>query len=618
MLTSYAVPGAQAEFSVAPAEFRTAAYTAGTGEALSLDAPLRTAAFTKTEYSLGGIDLSYAQTFEICRPESKMTVTTSTFYITGTSDPAYPLYCGDTEVPQTSTGLWGILVQVPVGTNYYTFTQNGVEKTACLVRYGATSPSTVTNISAMTPATSGYVRVGETYKLTCVAPSGSQVSASVGGYNVPMTQAAAASAGIPATFTGSLNIGSSTVGTEETVSLGNVTYTLSYGGTTKNFTSAGTMYAVGSDAYVVVEVTDYMIGITKDATPQNAGNFITTVDRGARDYVSGQTATHYELYSGGAVLKESVKVLTGTPTAWSNVSGYSYSSSGNTEIFRIKGAGRAFTYVGMDDKEFVVYLENVSAESGSVENSSSIFSSVNAVHTENNALRITFTLSHPGSLWGYRTEHSGDDLIVYCNRVPRISSSDSPLSGITVVLDPGHGGSDPGALGPTYTKGPDEADINMALTSATKQALEELGAKVVLTRSSRKQNKNVLLDRMELSDNANPDFFISIHHNSTAMSIDSSKSSGTEVYYYTGHSSKLAENIANKVSAAASRPNRGKKWSYYVVTKLTACPAVLAEIGFMVNPWEYEQITNAQVIRQTADAIANSVLATLQQSAQSY
>lgn len=571
--------------------------------------------------SIGEIDLSYSQNFNIARPAGSAVATTTTYYITGTSDPSQPLYYHDTVVEQTATGLWGLLVEVPVGTSYYTFTQGGVEKTVSLTRYG--SGGSANKISAitqgsMTPAKPAYAQVGQEFKLSCVAPASASVTANIGGYTVELKQVAVASEGIPATFTGSFYLPEVLVGTKEVVDLGKVTYTLNYNGNTTTFNSTSSLYGVGTDAYVVVEVKDYLIGITKDATSQNSGNFITSVGAGTRDYVYDQTSTHFILYSGGAILKDSVNILTGERYASASANSLEFSSDSKTETYRIVGGASALTYASLDDNAFTLEMKNTSGTTGWISTSSTLFSGIYEEALSGNSVKFTFTLNSPGVVWGYNIEHSGSDLLVTIKKVPSLSSSSSrPLEGITVVLDPGHGGIDPGALGVAGAYGPDEADVNMALTLATKQALEEKGATVVLTRASRKQAKNVLFERMKISDDAQPDFFISIHHNSTGVNKDSTNSSGTEVYYYNGNSAALAKNISSGVSAAAGRPNRGAVWSYYVVTKTTYCPSVLAEIGFMVSPKEYESVTNTSTIYASAEAIANAVVETLKQSIQS-
>lgn len=84
--------------------------------------------------------------------------------------------------------------------------------------------------------------------------------------------------------------------------MGNVTYTLVYGGTTTTYTSSGELYAVGENAQLIMQVTDYMSGVTVDDSSENAGNFLTTLIEGSQDYVdlSKSSTTHFYLQSGGA------------------------------------------------------------------------------------------------------------------------------------------------------------------------------------------------------------------------------------------------------------------------------------------------------------------------------
>lgn len=95
--------------------------------------------------------------------------------------------------------------------------------------------------------------------------------------------------------------------------MGNVTYTLVYGGTTTTYTSSGELYAVGENAQLIMQVTDYMSGVTVDDSSENAGNFLTTLIEGSQDYVdlSKSSTTHFYLQSGGAIRKETVTLLEG-------------------------------------------------------------------------------------------------------------------------------------------------------------------------------------------------------------------------------------------------------------------------------------------------------------------
>ena len=86
-------------------------------------------------------DLSYSRTFQVTRPAESITLsdtaytTWKNYFITGTSDPDLPVLYNGKEVDRPNeNGLWGVLVDVEVGTNNYTFSQNGTERTVQIIR----------------------------------------------------------------------------------------------------------------------------------------------------------------------------------------------------------------------------------------------------------------------------------------------------------------------------------------------------------------------------------------------------------------------------------------------------------------------------------------------------
>lgn len=103
------------------------------------------------------------------------------------------------------------------------------------------------------------------------------------------------------------------------------------------------------------------------------------------------------------------------------------------------------------------------------------------------------------------------------------STSGRPLNGITIMLDPGHGGADPGAVGPTGLR---ESETNLRVAKYLRQLLEADGATVLMTRET-----DVFLslaERVEAARQNNPDLFISIHHNASMSPVYHNRA---EVYY---------------------------------------------------------------------------------------
>ncbi len=173
------------------------------------------------------------------------------------------------------------------------------------------------------------------------------------------------------------------------------------------------------------------------------------------------------------------------------------------------------------------------------------------------------------------------------------------LKGKLVVLDPGHGASDPGAIGP---RGSYEKTLNLALGLKVKAILEQAGAKVLMTRQTdvdlstpNMSDRDELGARTMVANNRKADVFISIHHNASA----STDMAGTTTYYYqkTAYDLVLAQSIHNAMLRGGGLENQGVRSANFFVVKNTWMPAALLEIGFLSNPRE-EQILCSPAFQQ--------------------
>lgn len=170
-----------------------------------------------------------------------------------------------------------------------------------------------------------------------------------------------------------------------------------------------------------------------------------------------------------------------------------------------------------------------------------------------------------------------------------------------IVLDPGHGGVDVGAVG---AEGQYESNINLLVARRLRLALKDKH-EVTLTRNS---NVAVSLgERCRIANSANADLFISIHCNS-AVNRDAH---GVETFKYPTSKSRLANNIQDELIKATGAKNRGVKTSQFYVLKHTKMPAVLVEIGFLSNLHERKKITSTKYQTLIVDAIVRGIELTL-------
>ena len=143
----------------------------------------------------------------------------------------------------------------------------------------------------------------------------------------------------------------------------------------------------------------------------------------------------------------------------------------------------------------------------------------------------------------------------------------------TVVIDPGHGGSDPGAIG---IGGLREAEVTLDVSKRVKELLSEKGVSVKMTR-----DEDIYLDlppRVSIANKTNADIFVSIHAN--ASRGNRKDINGLETFYYRGWRGRLlAKRIQKQIlKVSPGSPDRGVKQSRFYVIKNTRMPSVLVEM----------------------------------------
>ncbi len=168
------------------------------------------------------------------------------------------------------------------------------------------------------------------------------------------------------------------------------------------------------------------------------------------------------------------------------------------------------------------------------------------------------------------------------------SLSSNPLKGKTIVLDPGHGGSDQGASSSTPSISL-EKNYTLKTAKELKKLLNKEGAHVKMTRSN---DKYVSLDDRNIKGDA----FISIHNDA----LDSSNANGVTVYWFKDKQESLAQTLNSAIQKKALLTNRGSRQQNYQVLRQTDIPAVLLELGYISNPTD-ESMINDQLHRQVVE-----------------
>jgi N-acetylmuramoyl-L-alanine amidase len=190
-----------------------------------------------------------------------------------------------------------------------------------------------------------------------------------------------------------------------------------------------------------------------------------------------------------------------------------------------------------------------------------------------------------------------------------------PLSGKIIVLDPGHGGPDGGAV----KAGVKEEDITLSIAKKTRDYLQEQGALVLLTREGDydladkgtkrlgKRKAEDLKRRVELINTSNADFFVSIHLNS----FPSSTSQGAQTFYYNAleENERAAKFVQDEFRQSLENTDRiAKSINRVYLLKYAKVPGVLIEAGFLSHEEERSWLKTKVYQDKVAEALYRGIM----------
>lgn len=184
------------------------------------------------------------------------------------------------------------------------------------------------------------------------------------------------------------------------------------------------------------------------------------------------------------------------------------------------------------------------------------------------------------------------------------------IGGKIIVLDPGHGGSDPGAIGPT---GLQEKQVTLPIAEYLKSILEAKGAKVILTRTTdvdvygpHASGVDELQARVNVANGNQADAFISIHINS----FSNPNVGGIATYYFDGsdQSKKLASSVQGQIAEHSGfNGDRGIQPGNLYVLRHSLMPSILVELGFISNPTEEGHLKESSTQKDFANELAKGL-----------
>ena len=570
----------------------------------------------------------------------------------GSSDPNYPLTLNGEDIERSETGYFSLDRHLEEGRNTFTFSHKDVEKT-----YTVTYKNVL--IRSIYPDSETLCDGGSRITVGVVAKSGCTVLARLGSEEVTMTGGAPASADaaetfatFSATFTlpaaddvpnpvGELIVTARKGDMTETKAGGRIVVRARPAPTSDPNEPASVAYQsgygirVGEGDRYVAEVVKYQTETLDIITPTDERSRPTNayLPQGTVDYCSepeyfrspesGKKYYFRNLAYGKRIYSDdNIRVFRAILPETNTVTAVDTADDGRHTTLTFDVAWKAPFKVTLDPQSYenpyprsgrplyditsttYTYLDiefcyTVSGQ-GKVEfENNPIFRSAEWVKMDSGNYALRLWLKVPGQFCGWTASYNEDNQLVFSFLDPYVvknaeNSYGASLEGAVIVIDAGHGGGDPGAVGSSeeYT----EAVLNLILARKLQRELESLGATVVMTRTDGREI--TLEERHKLTTETQPDLFLSVHRNAST----SSSARGYENYYFHPFSKALADAV-NARARTAFTTGRGVDYYPYYVCRVSCCPAILTENGYVSNSNDLEMIKadehNDRVARET-------------------
>ncbi len=543
---------------------------------------------------------------------------TGTFVI-GTSDPSEPLYIDGNPVGRTKSGYFSLYLPLNEGKNTFTFSHKGKTKEYVINR-GTQPVQTPDKVVYPTLTSPGITSITPSYEwmgsgtlpVSVTAPRGAKVTATLDGKTIKLTPTLYVpydgNKYMKEVYTGSFTLSEKDGAIRD---LGKIKFTSVYGGKTYTAESAK-IRVCGKGASIPVEIigddTEMKIAYDSwyydDYTPQSAG---------MRDNAVSISSGFYKLRCGGYVSTDKIRVLDTQPIKIAAVSEARITKDEKATYFKIKCNENIPVNCYIENGEFCVTIYNIdtkTAPSVSLADNP-LFTSVRGEKSAKvNSYKYWFKLVAIENFYGFDHYYEDGYLVVECKNPEVLPDTDKPLQGKTIILDAGHGGKNPGALGPLGAAegAMNESDFNLEIVMAAEVYLKNLGATVIQIRDRECEIDVPIADRMQTLIDVQPDLMISIHQNSMPYTSDITKIRGVVGLYWSDSGYMLTDVMGESISTALNKLDRSPTKQRLAMVRNPKFPSTLVETCFITSVEEYERMMKDDAVDTIAKAIADGVL----------
>ena len=417
---------------------------------------------------------------------------------------------------------------------------------------------------------------------------------------------------------------------ESPAGLGIPQFQLTMNGQTTTQQGSGNISILSPAKLEVAEVTSNA-GVARTG-PSTDYSRLTPLPKGTRATITGRDGEWVRLDYGAWIKASEVRIINGAVPPKSIIrSVRARKVNGATEVvFPLQVPVPVSVQQG--ERTFTLTLHNTTAQTDTIRlDDDPVISRLDWQQVAPGQLQYTFNLKSQQQ-WGYSLRYEGTSLVLSLRHPPKGVASSTPklsglqeprstvmygnnrvsglvvkssqsLAGIKILLDPGHGGpEDSGSVGPT---GYPEKAVALVVSKLVRDQLVAKGATVYMTRE---EDRDVgLQERVDMIEKLQPAIAISLHYNALPDDGDAENTKGVGAFWYNTQAHSLGMFLHNYLVQELKRPSYGVFWNNLALTRPHTTPAILLELGFMINPVEFEWISNPQEQQKVAVALADGI-----------
>jgi N-acetylmuramoyl-L-alanine amidase len=343
-------------------------------------------------------------------------------------------------------------------------------------------------------------------------------------------------------------------------------------------------------------------GVTRTG-PSTDYSRLTPLPKGTMASVTGKEGEWLRLDYGAWINSKETTIISGAVAPQTVIRSVGYRQLAEATEMRFPLETAVPVSVEQGNNSFILTLYNTTAQTDTIRlDDDHLISRLDWQQVSPTQVKYTFNLKKLQQ-WGYKLRYDNTTLVLTLRHPPQLKNSKRlPLSGIKIVLDPGHGGKESGASGPT---GYLEKDVNLVVSKLLRDELAKRGAIVVMTRDDDQDVS--LVQRQEIINKQEPTISLSIHYNFLPDNSNTANTRGLVSFWYHPQAHNPTVFLHNYLVNKLPQPSFGVFWNNLALTRPSAAPAVLLEFRFMNNANEFEEIVNPQQQQKIAKTLADGV-----------